>query len=416
MNLQKRIEVIQLPASKSLANRWLVLNYMLGNPFHLEGTGNAGDTVELQRALEGLSHNNSSENPIEIFAGEGGTGFRFLLALLSCKPGEFFLYGGKQILGRPHLPLIEALQFLGSDIQKIRFREKEGYLIKGGPWKRKHLEFKESISSQYLSAIALAASQQQEVFSLVIPEVLPSKPYFEMTLDCLTSAGIIINSKANEIQISRPPVILEKTINIEKDWSAAAFFFALAAGRKDLQFGLPGLNLNSLQSDKAIIEMAQYWGVQAEKTPEGIMISYYGEEDNQGIKEFDFMNCPDLFPACLTACIIRGKSLKASGVQHLVHKESNRLEAMKKIALPFGFHWEEGNNHIRLTAPEKLPDLPQTIRISSFHDHRIAMCGWILKLSFPDLSIEIDDSECIKKSFPNFLEVLSGIADGIIRK
>lgn len=409
MEEQPKPVQILLPASKSLANRWLIINHLLGGIFNLQDLGEATDTLELQKALAILQSQTVSEGITEINAGSGGTGFRFLMAVLSLKPGKYFLYGSEQIMNRPHHQLIQSLQSLGSSIEEIQLNGKTGFVIEGKAWTGSKIHFKESISSQYISALALAAIHHHEAFTLELNNDLPSLPYLEMTLSCLSQAGIEIKRNNNSITIFPSTQTSGRKVQIERDWSSAAFFFAYPAGNKNTVIFFPGLKQDSLQGDKVIMKMAESWGVKSKPTENGIIIST--ESDNSAKQEisFNFLHCPDLFPATLTAFIMARKKFKAKGIQHLVHKESNRLEAMKKIAQQFGFSWKQSDQEL-IAEPIQSGFVPnQPIIITTFHDHRIAMCGMLLKSSFKNLDIRVDDLNCISKSFPGFLTALSSM-------
>lgn len=405
---------VELPASKSIANRWLLLNFLLDQRFELIGTGASTDTLELAAALRQIKSKQSTLQCID--AGSGGTGFRFLMALLSRLDGHFFLTGGEQILQRPHQQLIAALKALGAAIEPGEKDGQKGYFIQGKAWQFNEVKFVESISSQYLSAIALAAVGLKTTFTIGLPEQLPSSPYLDITVDCLKQADIKVTADKKQIQINAADKPTGRTIYIEKDWSAAAFFYALIAGKPRLLLHLAGLKPNSLQADQRIVAIGQMLGIKTQEKEDGILLSHH--ENLHSLKEIkvDFFACPDLFPAVLTACILKGIDLIAAGIQHLVHKESNRILAMHQIAKQLGYTMMENGDAILWQAGPAPVQTASILRFETHQDHRIAMCALIFKSCLKDKEIDIDDTQCIAKSFPDFMEQLRKIEDKEIKK
>jgi 3-phosphoshikimate 1-carboxyvinyltransferase len=399
---------IDLPTSKSIANRWLILDYLFKNTFNIEHFGDATDTLELQLALKKIQANYHEIQVIN--AGSGGTSLRFLMALLSKENGIFFLCGNQQLMSRPHQQLIKALQSLGADIQEKELNQNNGFLIHGKKWTKNEVRFEESISSQYVSAIALAAANLEQAFSIYLPKNLPSLPYLEITLACMRQAGIQVSYENNCVRIFPLAEISAQTIQIEKDWSAAAFFYALLAGKKELRLTFRGLNFQSLQADKKIASFGLALGIVSKTNKEGVFIYFEKEAKFPQAITFDFLDCPDLFPAVLSACIIAGVKLKATGIQHLIHKESNRILAMRKIAAQFGYDLQGNDDQVEMHLMKNYLKAGKVILIETCQDHRIAMCGAILKICFEDLEVKIDDMNCMAKSFPNFLAEINKIS------
>jgi 3-phosphoshikimate 1-carboxyvinyltransferase len=414
MSLARTEISVELPASKSIANRWLVLNFLMDQSFHLKALGSSTDTLELAAALQQIKRGESSLQCID--AGSGGTGFRFIMALLSRLDGHFFLTGSQQILQRPHQQLIAALQSLGTPIEAGEKDGRKGYFIQGKAWQFNEVKFTESISSQYLSAIALAAVGLKNNFTIRLPEHLPSSPYLDITVACLQQAGINVTADKEKIQIHAGKIASAKTIAIEKDWSAAAFFYALLAGKPGLGLYLPGLKLNSLQADKEIVALGKLCGIQTLEKADGILL--FSDENHFRPKEIkvDFFACPDLFPAVLTACILKGIALRAEGIQHLVHKESNRILAMQQMAHPLGYTMIENGDAIVWKRGSETSSKQSILPFKTHQDHRIAMCALIFKSCLKDREIDIDDTQCIAKSFPDFMEELRKIEDREIKK
>jgi 3-phosphoshikimate 1-carboxyvinyltransferase len=157
-------------------------------------------------------------------------------------------------------------------------------------------------------------------------------------------------------------------------------------------------------------------GIQTQEKEDGILLSHH--ENLHSLKEIkvDFFACPDLFPAVLTACILKGIDLIAAGIQHLVHKESNRILAMHQIAKQLGYTMMENGDAILWQAGPAPVQTASILRFETHQDHRIAMCALIFKSCLKDKEIDIDDTQCIAKSFPDFMEQLRKIEDKEIKK
>ena len=166
---------IELPTSKSLSNRWLVLNYLLGNAFMLRHLSSSDDTELLSTLLSQLRNGRTSQ----FYCHNAGTVARFMLAILAITPGSWILYGDKRLNDRPMAPLIDALRGMGCS---ILCTEREGFLpvsISGLPPTRKMAELDPSASSQFVSAMLLIGTQLPNGITLTLTDRASSRPYSE---------------------------------------------------------------------------------------------------------------------------------------------------------------------------------------------------------------------------------------------
>lgn len=403
---------IDLPTSKSLSNRWLVLNHLLGSPFLLRKTSSADDTQLLALLLRQLKRGSSTH----FYCQNAGTVARFMLAILAITPGKWTLSGDPRLKERPMAPLIEALRGMGCD---ILCTEHEGFLpltITGTTPARKMAELDPSASSQFVSAMLLIGPCMPNGLTLTLTDRASSRPYVEMTCAVLRQAGIEASVSANNrvyrVGERRAALSASKpVVTIERDWSSASYIYAAAALLPGVRMRMPGLSLShTLQGDSVVAQLFADLGVTTQELRSPYRaatrsIAIRGGGTAKTLFEYNFIDCPDLLPAVLVTCAALGIKAKLKGVKNLRIKESDRLEALRQELAKMG-----GRMTISETSVTLYPSvLHPTEPVCTHNDHRIAMAFAVLTLRYPDLVIQ--NPETVSKSFPNFWEQLR-----IIRK
>jgi len=362
----------------------------------VDNISDAADTVTLNSILSG-------NGPELVDIGPAGTAMRFLTAFYSVKDSEHTLTGSARMKQRPIGILVDALRTLGADIQYL---EKEGFpplKIKGPlSQKTKEVRIKGNISSQYISALLLIAPKLEQGLNLVIEGELTSKPYVEMTLAMMEQAGIKHNWKGNVITIESQS-FNKVVINVEPDWSAASYWYAIAALSEDAQLFLPGLNGYSLQGDSIITEIMANFGISSQFKDGGVYI--FKEAKKIERKIFDFKECPDLAQTVIVCCAALGHEATFTGLETLKIKETDRVNALQTELLKIGVKLIEKNQTYKLDCSGL--DLNKKVKIATYDDHRMAMAFAPLALVMPEL--EIEDHLVVEKSYPDFWKHL-GIA------
>jgi 3-phosphoshikimate 1-carboxyvinyltransferase len=362
----------------------------------VDNISDAADTVTLNSILSG-------NGPELVDIGPAGTAMRFLTAFYSVKDSEHTLTGSARMKQRPIGILVDALRTLGADIQYL---EKEGFpplKIKGPlSQKTKEVRIKGNISSQYISALLLIAPKLEQGLNLVIEGELTSKPYVEMTLAMMEQAGIKHNWKGNVITIESQS-FNKVVINVEPDWSAASYWYAIAALSEDAQLFLPGLNGYSLQGDSIITEIMANFGISSQFKDGGVYI--FKEAKKIERKIFDFKECPDLAQTVIVCCAALGHEATFTGLETLKIKETDRVNALQTELLKIGVKLIEKNQTYKLDCSGL--DLNKRVKIATYDDHRMAMAFAPLALVMPEL--EIEDHLVVEKSYPDFWKHL-GIA------
>ena len=332
---------IDLPISKSIANRLLLLQARHGDPLMEVSDAMPDDVRLLHGAL--LQIGSSTGETLTIDTGNCGTAMRFLTAFCACRPGlHVILTGCERMQRRPIGQLVEALRGIGAD---IRYLGQEGFPpieIHGRGLCAATVTVNHPISTQFISALLLAGMDVQTD---------AHSPYIDLTRRSIEHYDTLR---------SKP---------VEADWSAAAFWYewmALHDAKEPLL--LKGLQRDTWQGDKRAVELFEPLGVLTEYHPEGVVISRM--EPLIRSMRMDFSATPDLYPAVVMTCHRLGILLEATGTETLRHKESDRIEAMRSAT--------GGSNRC-------------------FGDHRVAM-ALLAADRLPD------DLMCISKSYPMFAE------------
>jgi 3-phosphoshikimate 1-carboxyvinyltransferase len=380
---------IPLTGSKSECNRALIMQALSDGDVRIDNISDAADTVTLNNILK-----DDSQKVVDI--GPAGTAMRFLTAFYAVKESERTLTGSARMKQRPIGILVDALRTLGADIEYV---EKEGFppLKIKGPLnqKTKEVSIKGNISSQYISALLLIAPKLDQGLNLVIEGELTSKPYVKMTLAMMEQAGISHYWKDNVITIEKQS-FNKSVINVEPDWSAASYWYAIAALSEEAQLFLPGLNGYSLQGDSMITEIMANFGIRSQFKDGGVCLFKEPKKLERNI--FDFKECPDLAQTVIVCCAALRHDATFTGLETLKIKETDRVNALQTELLKIGVKLIEKNHTYKLDSSGLVLD--KKIKISTYDDHRMAMAFAPLALVIPEL--EIEDHLVVEKSYPDF--------------
>ncbi len=393
---------INLPASKSMSNRWLMINHLMGSHFRIGKLSTSGDTRLLRKLLTQLELHSSDV----YYCNNAGSVARFMMPLLAITTGTHLLTGDERLCQRPMAPLIEALRQMGL---RIECTGKEGFLpvqIQGSVPTRRTVQVDPLLSSQFVSALLLVAPRLPEGISLTMTQRPTSRPYIEMTSEILQQAGVEVRRSSNGRTYYVNPFSGKPkpaTITIERDWSAASYFYTMALLKPELRIRLLGLQQASCQGDSATDRFFRQMGVVSTEVRSpyraaGRSITIQGGGDHVKSVIFNCIDCPDLVPTFAVASAAVGQRVVLKGVSNIALKESDRMMSITTELRRMGATVN--------TVDDEMHILPSALHpkeiVRTYGDHRIAMAFAPLRLRFPDLQIE--NPEVVDKSFPEFWE------------
>ena len=370
---------INLPASKSMSNRWLMINHMMGSHFRIGKLSTSNDTKLLRNMLAQIENHTSDV----YYCDNAGSVARFIMPQLAMTSGHHILTGDERLCQRPMAPLIDALHQMGF---RVECTEKEGFLpvqIQGGvPTKPK----------------------MPDGISLTMTQRPTSRPYIEMTCDALLQAGVEVRCSSNGRTYYVQPFqgkAKPASITIERDWSAASYFYTMAVLRPDLRIRLLGLQLDSCQGDSATDRFFRQLGVVSTEVRSPYRaasrsITIQGGGEKAKAVQFNCLDCPDLVPTFAVAAAAAQVRVTLKGVSNIALKESDRMQAISAELQRMGGKVVCSADEMVVVPSELHPTEP----VRTYNDHRIAMAFAPLRLLFPDLQIE--NPEVVDKSFPEF--------------
>ena len=247
---------VELPTSKSISNRLLVLQYLMKHSFDIVDISEADDTQILKK----ITAKNFHCSLVDVK--NAGTCFRFLTALFAMQPGEVILTGSEDMKNRPIKELVDGLRQLGAEIYYL---EKEGFpplRIEGKKLKGDSVTINASISSQYVSALLLIAPFLENGLTVIQEGEIKSQSYTQMTISLLKKVGVEVKEEGNKIKITSFSGSYHLPITVEKDWSSVSYWYeyiALLTVNSKLQ--LKGVKVNSIQGDSGIKLLFEKLGV-----------------------------------------------------------------------------------------------------------------------------------------------------------
>ena len=371
---------ITLPASKSESNRALMITAYGGFAPVFQALSDSHDTKVLQEAL---CLAQKGEHAINI--ADCGTAARFMTTYLACHKGDWFLTGTERMKQRPMVPLVKALRNLGAEIQYVENNDGLPLHIKGKPLIGGEVSIDMSQSSQFASSLLLAAPTWSKGLELELLGELSSLPYLEMTLSMMRYFGAVIELRERMIKVFPKPY-QPRSFTISSDWSAASYWYEMAALSKECEVRLRGLGGPStssvtatLQGDAVIVDWMRLLGVGTIVENDTLVLRKLPYEKRPLV--FDFSQHPDLYPTMAATCTGLGIEATFIGLDNLALKESDRVEAMR-------------------TELAKLGNKP--LSFCAHNDHRVVMALAPLAMRFGPVSF--DHPEMVEKSYPKFWE------------
>lgn len=418
------------PSSKSLTHRALALALLARQPtlvrrplqaedtdlflgalatlgFRCERTAAEAGNGEAGADLEAVAITPPDALPraATLLCGNAGTMFRFLVAIAATLPGSFRIDGVARLRERPVRPLTDALLELGVAID---FEGDPGHaplVVHGGRLPGGRVRLDASASSQYLSALLLAGQRAESALEVEVSE-LASAPYVGLTLDMIERFGGRIETAADHRWIAHPGALRGAEVEIEADFSAAAYP-AAAAALTGGAVRIDGAARSSRQGDRRLFDLLAAMGAQVSWSAGGATVE--GTSPLTAI-DADLGDIPDQVPTLAALAPFARGTTRIRNVAHLRIKESDRLAAMTSELRRAGAEVEELADGLvipGLWAEREPPDLP--VIVDPHGDHRIAMAMALVGLRRPNLGIA--DPACVGKSYPGFWRDLARLLE-----
>lgn len=386
---------VQLPLSKSLVARALIISALMGEQCEVESGGCDGWCDDIDIMASCLKHGDG-----HVDVGAAGTAMRFLTAYFACRPGSAVtLDGSERMRQRPIGVLVDALRQMGASIEYVG---NEGYpplKIAGCPLHGGNIVMRGDVSSQYASAVLMVSPLAGGV-TLTLEGDIVSRPYIDMTLALMRHHGIEARWHDGAIVVPAGCYTAAAPV-IEGDWSAASYWLGLKALAPQLCITLSPLSEHSLQGDHAIATMME---------PLGVRVRYYNnkcvtlEHDDVHLPSRycrDMAATPDLVPTlAVTLCLLR-VPFALTGVATLRLKESDRLEALRVELAKLGYRLEVGDNTLSYDGSH-VPVTGEVV-LCPHDDHRLAMA---LSLAATRHKIVVTSAEVVSKSYPQWWQQL----------
>lgn len=389
---------IVLPASKSISNRALLINALAGSTKLPENLSDSDDTSVMLRALQ--------EMPETIDIGAAGTAMRFLTAYLSVTPGEHVITGTERMRHRPIAILVDALRQLGAS---IAYDGEEGFpplrIVGNDKLEGGKLTVPGDVSSQYISALLMIAPTLRRGLRLTLTGQIASKPYLEMTISMMREFGAKVNWLEESIIEVLPCPYERLDYHIESDWSAASYWYEIAALSTDenTQIDLVGLHHDSIQGDSRVWRLFSELGVETQfcVEPDGTEITRLQKSGTTtGYFSYDFTHQPDLAQTFAVTCSMLNVPFHLYGLQSLRIKETDRIAALMK-ELGKIVRLEEKDNELLWEGGSAERQENSQLIFDTYEDHRMAMSLAPVCLRTGS-QIRINNPEVVSKSYPAF--------------
>lgn len=394
---EKLDTTINLPASKSISNRALVIHALSGGTIMPENLSDCDDTEVIIRALRDM--------PETIDIKAAGTAMRFMTAYLSVTEGTHVITGTERMKHRPIGVLVNALRYLGADVEYIGEEGFPPLRISGRRLQGGTLEIPGNISSQYISALLMVGPVMEQGLELKLIGNIISRPYIDLTLCTMRDFGAEVEWTANDTVKVCPGHYKQKKYLIENDWSAASYWYEAVAlcGDDDAEIRFTGLYDGSLQGDSVVKYLFNMLGVRTvfEKDANGNTGSVRLKKMKTRLPrlDYDFINQPDMAQTFVVCCAVMGIPFRFTGLSTLKIKETDRIEALKTEMRKLGYIIRDSNGSELSWDGERCEPLPDAA-IDTYEDHRMAMAFAPLAFKYDEL--KINNPQVVSKSYPHF--------------
>jgi 3-phosphoshikimate 1-carboxyvinyltransferase len=419
---------VRLPGSKSISNRTLLLAALASGTTEIKDLLASDDTHVMLMALQKLGvrweqigetqnylvHGVQGVLPVhhaDLFMGNAGTAIRPLTAALAVIGGDFTLHGVSRMHERPIGDLVDALNSIGARIEYTGMAGYPPLHIQRGNINAHRLQVRGNVSSQFLTALLMAAPMmaKKEAVTIDVVGELISKPYIEITLNLMRRFSVTVERDGwQSFTVSAGQQYASPgTIHVEGDASSASYFLAAGAIAKG-PVRVEGVGLNSIQGDVRFVEALRQMGATI------TMGETWIEAESNGVLkaiDADFNHIPDAAMTIAVAALYADGPSTLRNIGSWRVKETDRIAAMATELRKLGATVEESADMLRITPPAQI----QPAAIDTYDDHRMAMCFSLASLDGAGRKgnkIRINDPKCVAKTFPEYFEAFAKITQG----
>lgn len=404
--------VVEVPGSKSLTNRALLLAALARGTSSIERALQSEDTHYMAQAWQqlGIAVQFEAEHSrflveggggtfpatrAELFVGNAGTAMRFLTAALCLGRGVFRLDGTERMRQRPVGELLQALRELGADVASERGNDCPPVIVRAQGLAGGRTRIRASQSSQFLSALLQIGPCTARGLEVEVEGPLVAAPYVDMTVAVMSAFGAHVEREGYRRFVVAPTGYQGRTYEVEPDASSAHYFWAAAAlcgGR----VRTPGLGRASLQGDVRFAELLGRMGAEVEMGADWIEVR--GRGQLAGI-DADMNEISDTAMTLAVLGAFASEPVRIRNVAHLRLQESDRLHAVATELARLGIRVEEEADSLVVYPGAVQPGIVET-----YNDHRVAMSFALIGLKVPGIGIR--NPRCVEKTFPGYFDVL----------
>ncbi len=410
---------VHLPGSKSISNRALLLAAMAGGRTRLHNLLRGEDTRIMLDALAALgvaivedeqgatvTGNNgplvTDGRRLNLHLGLAGTALRPLTAALTLGNGEFVLDGTARMRERPVAHLVDALIALGADIEYLAAAGHPPIRVHGRGLGGGTVTIDGSLSSQFLTALLLAAPLAEQPIDIDVRGELVSKPYIAITLALMRRFGVPVraNDGYRTLRVPTGGYRAPGALLVEGDASSATYFLAAGAVR-GAGVRVHGIGAQSIQGDLAFVDVLREMGATV-----NVFRNHIEARPGRlrGL-DADLNHMPDAAMTVAMLALFAEGSTRIRNIYNWRVKETDRLAAMARELRKLGADIEEGEDSLVINPPEQL----KPADIQTYGDHRMAMCFSLAALG--GVLINLDDADCVAKTFPDYFKVYNALAN-----
>jgi 3-phosphoshikimate 1-carboxyvinyltransferase len=417
--------VARIPGSKSITNRALVIAALADGESELTGALASDDTIYMAEAWRALGlqveHDRAAERfwlrggngtfpatEAEIFVGNSGTSMRFLVAALTLGHGRYRIDGVPRMRQRPIGPLLDALRGLGATVTSETGNACPPVMVDANGLPGGRTSMLGDQSSQYFSALLMAAPYATQGVTIEVVGDLVSKPYMPMTAAVMRDFGVdVALDEVNWASFSVAPgqKYTGRQFEIEPDASNASYFFAMAAVTGG-SITVDGLGYESTQGDLQFVRALEKMGARVEMSATSTTVRGPVDGQLRGVS-IDMNAISDTAQTLAAIAPFAEGPTTITGIGHARLKETDRVAALANELRKMGQEIVE--------EPDGLTIVPRPVTpadIETYDDHRMAMSFGVAALRAPQITIL--DPGCTAKTFPDFFDRLSDVTGAVV--